>query len=101
MSYVVINAVTVPLEQHDSMAERFAARAGLVEEAEGFERFTLLRPADDKDVWLVETQWKDEESFQAWMSSRAFGAQHGQVQQSGSPATGNQIWTFTVAQQVG
>jgi heme-degrading monooxygenase HmoA len=100
MSYVVINAITVPVDQHDAMAERFAKRAGLVEQAEGFERFTLLRPADGKESWLVETQWKDEASFQAWMGSRDFGAQHGQAQQAGSPAAGNEIWTFTVAQQV-
>ena len=100
MSYVVINAINVPADQHDHMAERFAKRAGLVEQADGFERFTLLRPADGKDVWLVETQWRDESSFQAWMSSRAFGAQHG-GQQTQGPATGNEIWAFSVAQQVG
>jgi heme-degrading monooxygenase HmoA len=101
VSHVVINAINVPAEQHDAMAERFAARAGLVEKAEGFERFSLLRPADGRDVWLVVTQWRDEEAFQAWMSSRAFGQQHDGRQAQGSPATGNEIWSFSVAQQVG
>ena len=101
MSHVVINAINVPAEQHDAMAERFAKRAGLVEQAEGFERFSLLRPADGRDVWLVVTQWRDEEAFQAWLSSREFGQQHDGRQTQGSPATGNEIWSFTVAQQVG
>ena len=103
MSHVVINAINVPPDQHDSMAERFAKRAGLVEQAEGFERFSLLRPADGRDVWLVVTQWRDEESFTTWLSSSAFGQQHDRRQSpSGpSPATGNEIWSFTVAQQVG
>jgi heme-degrading monooxygenase HmoA len=100
MSYVVINAITVPVDQHEVMAERFAKRAGTVEQAEGFERFTLLRPADGKEVWLVQTQWQDEASFQAWMTSRDFGAAHGQGPQSGSVASGNEIWAFSVAQQV-
>ncbi len=101
MSHVVINAITVPPDQHDAMAGRFAKRAGLVEQAEGFERFSLLRPSDGRDVWLVITQWRNEESFQAWLSSSAFGQQHGAGQTSGSPATGNEIWSFSVAQQVG
>ena len=106
MSHVVINAINVPAEQHDAMAERFAKRAGLVEQAEGFERFSLLRPADGRDVWLVVTQWRDEESFSTWMSSSAFGQQHdgrqtGAPSGPASPATGNEVWSFSVAQQVG
>ena len=110
MSHVVINAIPVPADQHDAMAERFAKRAGLVEQADGFERFSLLRPADGRDVWLVVTQWVDEAAFQAWLSSRAFGQQHGQQQggpggsggpPAAGPATGNEVWAFDVAQQVG
>ena len=102
MSHVVINAINVPAEQHDAMADRFAKRAGLVEQAEGFERFSLLRPADGRDVWLVVTQWRDEEAFSTWMSSSSFGQQHGGgAQAQGGPATGNDVWSFSVAQQVG
>ena len=101
MSHVVVNAINVPAEQHDAMAERFAKRAGLVEQAEGFERFSLLRPADGRDVWLVVTQWCDEEAFTTWLSSSAIGQQHGGKQAQGTPATGNEIWAFSVAQQVG
>ena len=42
MSIVKINAITVPRDRFDEFAERFASRAGKVEEAEGFEAFDLL-----------------------------------------------------------
>ncbi len=101
MSHVVINAINVPPEQHDAMAERFAKRVGLVEQADGFERFSLLRPADGRDVWLVVTQWRDEDAFQTWLASSSFGQQHDGRQTQGSPASGNEVWAFSVAQQVG
>lgn len=100
MSHVVINAISVPSERAEEFAERFAKRAGLVEQADGFEDFQLLRPADGREQWLVVTRWRDEEAFRAWMGSRAFGAQHGGEQAQGSPATGNEVWSFTVEQHV-
>ena len=103
MSYVVINAITVPTAQADELAARFAGRAGMVEKAEGFERFELLRPADGREQWLVVTTWRDEPSFQAWMSSQAFGRAHG----SGGGASGgaapvstaSEVWSYTVEQR--
>ena len=50
MSIVKINAITVPSERFDEFAERFASRAGKVEEAEGFESFDLLRPNDERNL---------------------------------------------------
>ncbi|HYN37186.1 MAG TPA: antibiotic biosynthesis monooxygenase, partial [Actinomycetota bacterium] len=44
MSYVVINAITVPPDRRDAIEERFANRAGEVSKAEGFESFEFLRP---------------------------------------------------------
>ena len=51
MSYVVINALTVPDGNGEVLEQRFAARAGLVDKAAGFEAFRLLRPADGSDRW--------------------------------------------------
>ena len=98
-----INAITVPPERADEMAARFAARAGEVGKADGFEEFQLLRPADDRGTWLVYTRWRDEAAFRAWMESRAFGQGHGQGHgSSGSSApvaTGSELWSFTVEQR--
>jgi len=84
MTVIKINAITVPADSGDELAKRFAARAGAVDGQPGFEGFELLQPTDERLQWLVVTRWKDEESFQAWMSSPAFGQGH----QSDAPAGG-------------
>ncbi len=104
MSIVKINAITVSAERADQLAARFAARAGQVGKSEGFEEFQLLRPTDDRTTWLVYTRWRDEDAFQAWMSSQAFGQSHGQGQPpdgtpSGAVATGSELWSFRVEQR--
>ncbi len=76
MSVVKINAITVPADSGDELARRFAARAGAVDSQDGFEGFELLKPVDERTTWLVVTRWRDEESFQAWLSSPAFGHGH-------------------------
>ena len=48
MSVVKINAITVPRERFGEFERRFAARAGKVSAAPGFESFELLRPNDDE-----------------------------------------------------
>jgi len=113
VSVVKINAITVPAERADQLAARFAARAGEVGKSDGFEEFQLLRPTDDRTTWLVYTRWRDEESFQAWMASRAFGQAHSQAPgqgadsapQEGQPppggpvATGSELWNYHVEQR--
>jgi heme-degrading monooxygenase HmoA len=88
MSQVIkINAITVPADSGDELARRFAARAGAVDGQEGFEGFELLKPTDDRTTWLVVTRWRDEESFQAWLTSPAFGAGHrSEAPAGGAPA---------------
>ena len=114
MSVVKINAITVPAARADQLAARFAARAGEVGKSDGFEEFQLLRPTDDRTTWLVYTRWRDEESFQAWMTSQAFGQAHSgppagggegaEHSPSGPPAggpvaTGSELWNYHVEQR--
>jgi heme-degrading monooxygenase HmoA len=115
MSYVVINAITVPAAHADELAARFAGRAGMVDSAEGFERFELLRPADGRDQWLVVTTWRDQAAFEAWRASASFGQAHagdrpagghpgGHGAHGGGPppvATTNEVWAFTIEQRAG
>src|SRR5690242_10231893 len=79
MSVVKINVLTVPAEMREHLEQRFAGRAGMVEQADGFEWFELLRPVEGTDTYLVYTRWRSEEDFQAWQSSAAFGAGHAQA----------------------
>lgn len=104
MSIVVINALSVPDGNGEVLEQRFAKRAGLVDKAEGFEGFELLRPVDGTDRYLVYTRWRSEEDFQAWQASREFTAGHARAAKDRGaerPAsTGGEVWQFEVIQQV-
>ena len=103
MTVVKINAITVPADSGDELARRFAARAGAVDDQQGFEGFELLKPTDDRAVWLVVTRWRDEASFQAWLHSPAFGHGHrSAAERSGGEApppvgTDSELWSYEIA----
>jgi len=99
MTVIKINAITVPAESGDELAMRFAARAGAVDDAEGFQGFELLKPTDEREQWLVITRWRDEESFQAWLSSDSFLRGHrSAVRDQPKPvATHSEVWSYVVA----
>ncbi len=86
MTIIRINAITVPADAGDELAHRFAARAGAVDGADGFEGFELLKPTDDRTTWLVITRWRDQAAFDAWLSSPSFAAGHAGT--TGAPAGG-------------
>lgn len=101
MTVIRINAITVPADAGDELAQRFAARAGAVDGQEGFEGFELLRPTDGRDQWLVITRWRDEASFDAWVSSQAFAHGHQNADKPGAHggpvSTGSEVWSYEVA----
>lgn len=124
MSVVKINVLQVPEGRGEVLEQRFAARAGEVEKVDGFESFELLRPTEGTDRYLVVTRWRDEDAFQAWMSSEAFtkghansggqegasgeqggahpqhaapeGGQGGGQPQGGPAAMGSELWGFDI-----
>ncbi|MCU1402882.1 MAG: Antibiotic biosynthesis monooxygenase [Microbacteriaceae bacterium] len=103
MTVIKINAITVPSDSGNELAKRFAARAGAVDDRPGFEGFELLKPTDDRTTWLVVTRWADDESFQAWVNSPAFGHGHrSEAERSGEPApahvgVSSELWSYEVA----
>jgi heme-degrading monooxygenase HmoA len=115
MTVVKINAITVPPEGGDELARRFAARAGAVDNQDGFEGFELLRPTDERTTWLVVTRWRDDAAFDAWRTSPAFGHGHrqaaesaGRAESSGAHgsagaeqarpvAVSSELWSFEIA----
>lgn len=103
MTVVKINAITVPADSGDELAHRFAARAGAVDNQEGFEGFELLKPTDERTVWLVVTRWRDEESFKAWLNSPAFGHGHrSAAERAGGEApkpvgVSSELWSYEIA----
>ncbi len=98
---IKINAITVPADSGDELARRFAARAGAVDDQDGFEGFELLRPTDDRHQWLVVTRWRDEASFQAWVSSPAFAHGHAGADRpsphGGPVSVSSELWSYEVA----
>jgi heme oxygenase (mycobilin-producing) len=103
MSIVKINAITVPADSGDELARRFAARAGAVDNQDGFEGFELLKPTDDRTTWLVVTRWRDEESFKAWLNSAAFSHGHrSAAERAGGEApkpvgVHSELWSYETA----
>jgi heme-degrading monooxygenase HmoA len=101
MTVVKINAITVPADAGDELARRFAARAGAVDRAQGFEGFELLRPTDSRATWLVVTRWADDAAFDAWVASPAFG--HGHRGAAGGEgrapvSTASELWAYEVVE---
>ncbi|MGB3604167.1 MAG: antibiotic biosynthesis monooxygenase [Gordonia sp. (in: high G+C Gram-positive bacteria)] len=74
MAIVKINAISIPEGAGAELEKRFAARAGVVEGAEGFLGFQLLRPTKGEDRYFVVTQWADEDSYDAWANGDARAA---------------------------
>ena len=101
MTVIKINAITVPAESGDELAQRFAARAGSVDGQDGFEGFELLKPTDGRDQWLVVTRWRDEAAFEAWTASQAFAHGHQGASKpaahGGPVSTGAELWNYEVA----
>lgn len=103
MTVIKINAITVAADSGDELAHRFAARAGAVDDADGFEGFELLKPTDERTQWLVVTRWRDEDAFRAWMSSPAFSHGHRSEQErQGGDApkpvgVTSEVWNYEVA----
>ncbi len=103
MSVIKINAITVPAGSGDELAHRFAARAGAVDGADGFEGFELLKPTDDRDQWLVLTRWRDQAAFDAWVGSQGFADGHrSAVERAGGEApkpvsTHSEVWSYETA----
>lgn len=101
VSVVRINAIEVAGEKGDELAGRFAARAGAVDKAPGFEGFELLRPTDGRSTWLVVTRWRDEQSFNDWVASPAFthghrGADAPSSQDARPVASSSELWSYEV-----
>ena len=98
MSVVRINAITVPKDRADELEQRFAARAGEVSKSPGFEAFELLRPTDDREVFLVYTRWRSQADFDAWANSPAFQHGHRAHSTQGPVSSQSELWSFDVVQ---
>ena len=88
MSIVKINAITVPEGMGEQLEARFAGRAKMVEQFDGFEDFQLLRPTEGESRYFVYTRWASEAAFQNWMQSQDFNRGHASAQAAGDDDSG-------------
>jgi heme-degrading monooxygenase HmoA len=86
MSVVKINAIHVPEGMGPQLEERFAGRAKMVEQFDGFEDFQLLRPVEGEDRYFVYTRWASEDAFQNWLGSQDFQRGHASGRADGDAA---------------
>lgn len=121
-SVVKINVLTVGAEMRAELERRFSGRAGLVESADGFEGFELLRPVEGTDRYMVYTRWRSEADYQRWLESDSFRQGHAQAAQDAAAPSGGQagghghghghghggpaaaaaeLWSFEVVQSAG
>jgi len=99
MSVVRINAITVPAERAGELERRFGARAGAVSGSPGFEAFELLKPTDERGVYLVYTRWRSQEDFDAWANSPAFQHGHRAHAEHGPVSDQSELRSFDVIQR--
>lgn len=95
MSYVVINAISVPEGQGPELEARFAARKHAVDQEPGFQGFQLLRPVAGDARYFVVTTWETQAHFAAWRDGRAAATHSQGTGESRKPvATGADLLEF-------
>lgn len=91
--YLVMNVVEAKEGRVEDFERAFRERERLVQQAEGFVGFELLRRDRDRE-YVVLTRWENEETFQAWVGSELFKRSHRHA--DGQFAHGNEIRRYDV-----
>ena len=77
--FVAMNRLTAPRELAGRIEQGFAGASGSMQALPGFAGFRLLRARDqsgDEALYIAETTWQDEASYQAWIQGDAFARAH-------------------------
>lgn len=74
--FCVMNRVPVAPEWREAFEERFRQRAGQVELQAGFVRMAVFRPVGEASPYVVQTLWRDQAAFEAWVGSEDFRQAH-------------------------
>lgn len=91
--YVVMNVVEANEGRVDDFERAFRNRERLVQQAEGFVGFELLRRDRDRE-YVVLTRWENEETFKAWVGGELFKRSHRHA--DGQFAHGNEVRCYDV-----
>jgi heme-degrading monooxygenase HmoA len=104
MSVVKINVLPVPTDMRGELERRFAGRAGVVERADGFEHFELLRFVYVTESYVFYTRWRAEADFERWRAGQSFERGHAGARgarEGGASASGSELWSFEVVEATG
>jgi heme oxygenase (mycobilin-producing) len=85
--YITMNRIPIREDHWPDFEKRFKNRIGLVDQAHGFIRNMVLRPAEgSSDAHVVLTMWETREDFENWTKSDAFLQAHYRTSQDSEKA---------------
>jgi heme-degrading monooxygenase HmoA len=90
---IVMNVVQAKEGRVEDFERAFLERERLLNQAEGFAGFELLRRDRDRE-YIVLTRWESEAAFKAWVGSDLFNRSH--RHRDGELAHGNEIRRYEV-----
>jgi len=74
--FVAMSRFVVANGMEESVRQAFAARPHLVDQAPGFIRMSVLRPAEcPAEFWLL-TYWESEPAYLTWHKSHSYHESH-------------------------
>jgi heme-degrading monooxygenase HmoA len=91
--FIVMNVVEAKEGRVEDFERAFLERERLVQQAEGFVGFELLRRDRDRE-YVVLTKWASEETFKSWVGSDLFKRSHRHA--DGQFAHGNEVRCYDV-----
>lgn len=91
--FIVMNVVEAKQGRVEDFERAFRERERLVQQAEGFVGFELLRRDRDRE-YIVLTKWDNEETFKSWVGSDLFKRSHRHA--DGQFAHGNEVRCYDV-----
>lgn len=76
LMYIVHSTFVVPDEKAEEVISIYHSRSGLVDEAEGFQRFLLLQNEKKPGEITVHMEWDTKEDFMKWVQSEDYKRIH-------------------------
>ena len=77
--YVSMSRLRVPAERADELVTAFRARAGLVDEFEGFVDLQVWQNDRDPGELTMVSRWRDRDCFKTYMKSREHQVSHDRI----------------------
>jgi heme oxygenase (mycobilin-producing) len=97
---VVMNVVRAVEGRAEDFERAFLTRERLLNQAEGFIGFDLLRRDKDNE-YVVMTKWESKQAFKDWVHSDLFKRAHSRERAEGQLAHGNELRVYEVLDSEG